>query len=564
MSGMGLGAVHKNDFAEVEMRDGSFQGRISDQDEHIFNLEHAATFQTTYEQAAEGKLFHDGELITLPAPTRDPKDPMNLSLGRRFAGVFCLSFFGALAASAEIILGACLPVFALNYAPAFNYEYKILATFPSYPVGSNPLELLNTLGGPPIFEVYLLAALPLLMIGVSNLFFIPLAIAIGRRPVVLGTGCIAIGGALWAGLSTSLWSHIGARCVQAVGAGTVESLIPFIIQDMIPVHQRNTWISAAFAAQGVIIIAIGFSAPYIIININWNWVYFVTCIAAAVFLVGVFLFLPETRWNRTRAEMNGVPRDDAHVHYEPRTLKLDLALVVGKLEWRKGWNAFVDTLRTFFYPQVFFVTMFNGAMISSAFAASYTAAPALLTKPWSWPFLHLGFCLTAVLIAAVAVGFITGSVADMLANAVARRRGQRIPENQLINLVLPGLLGLIGTVLFGLAANDQQKYHWIVFLLALGFMAFGFLGTSAIGTVYVLECYPHLAGPALVSIASFRFIIAFLLTLYASDWVVWWGYLKCFSIYTALIGTFMLLIPVVYFWGPSWRRRWPATRYGDR
>ena len=151
----------------------------------------------------------------------------------------------------------------------------------------------------------------------------------------------------------------------------------------------------------------------------------------------------------------------------------------------------------------------------------------------------------------------------MLANAVARRRGQRIPENQLINLVLPGLLGLIGTILFGLSANDQTKYHWIVFLLALGFMAFGFLGTSAIGTVYVLECYPHLAGPALVSIASFRFIIAFLLTLYASDWVVWYGYLKCFSIYTALIGTFMLLIPVVYFFGPSWRRRWPATRYGD-
>lgn len=304
MAGMGLGGINKNDFAEVEMRDGSFQGRISDQDEHVFNLEHAATFQTTYEQAAEGKLFHDGELITLPAPTRDPKDPMNLSLGRRVAGVFCLSFFGALAASAEIILGACLPVFALNYAPAFNYEYKVLATFPSYPVGSNPLSLLNSLGGPPIFEVYLLAALPLLMIGVSNLFFIPLAIAIGRRPVVLGTGCVAIGGALWAGLSTSLWSHIGARCVQAVGAGTVESLIPFIIQDMIPVHQRNTWISAAFAAQGVIIIAIGFSAPYIIININWNWVYFITCIAAAVFLFGVFLFLPETRWNRTRAEMS--------------------------------------------------------------------------------------------------------------------------------------------------------------------------------------------------------------------------------------------------------------------
>jgi MFS family permease len=142
------------------------------------------------------------------------------------------------------------------------------------------------------------------MIGVCNLFFIPLAISMGRRPVLLITGLIALGGIVWAGESRSLQSHIAARCVQAVGAGTVESLIPFIIQDMIPVHQRNTWISAAFAAQGVIIIAVGFAAPTIIVHLSWRWVYFVTAIAGAVFLVGVFFFMPETRWPRTRAEMS--------------------------------------------------------------------------------------------------------------------------------------------------------------------------------------------------------------------------------------------------------------------
>jgi len=382
--------------------------------------------------------------------------------------------------------------------------------------------------------------------------------------VVLLSGFIAIFGIVWAGLSTSLESHIGARCVQAVGAGTVESLIPFIIQDMIPVHQRNTWISAAFAAQGVIIIAVGFSAPYIIININWQWVYFVTAIAAAFFIVGVFFFLPETRWNRTRAEMNGIARDDAHIQYTPRTYRNDLMPMTGKPEWRKGLNAFVDTLRVFFYPQVFFITMFNGAMISSAFAASYTAAPALLTQPWAWSFYNLGYSLVSVLIAAIMVGFITGGLADQLANAVARRRGARIPENQLINLILPAICGVIGSLLFGLSAEEPEKYHWSVFVMSLGFMAFGFLGTSSIGTVYVLECYPHLAGPALVSIASFRFIIAFLLTLFAVDWVLALGYLRTFLIYTGLISGFMLLIPVVYIFGPGWRRRWPATKFGDQ
>lgn len=46
-------------------------------------------------------------------------------------------------------------------------------------------------------------------------------------------------------------------------------------------------------------------------------------------------------------------------------------------------TAFVDTMRTFFYPQILFVTLINSVTISTAFAASLTAAPALLTRPWS-------------------------------------------------------------------------------------------------------------------------------------------------------------------------------------
>lgn len=283
---------------------GSERTHSSGQDEHQFGLEHAETFQTTYEQALE--IYRDGELILMPAASRDPKDPMNLSLNRKLIGIFCLSFFGALAASAEIILGACLPVFALQYANLDPKILKVISDSGGFQEGVNPLVYLEHLGsGPSIFDIYLLAALPLLMIGVSNLFLVPLAIAWGRRPVLLITGLIAIGGAAWAGGSgTHFGSHLGARCVQAVGAGTVESLIPFIIQDIVHVHQRNTWISAAFAAQGVIIIAIGFSAPYVIIRLSWHWVYYITAIAAAFFLTGVFFFLPETRWNRTRAEMS--------------------------------------------------------------------------------------------------------------------------------------------------------------------------------------------------------------------------------------------------------------------
>jgi len=529
-----------------------------------FDLEHADTFQTTFEQPMFSGLYQNGELVLMPAASRDPKDPMNLPFWNKFLGLLCLSFFGALIASAELILGAALPVFALEYAP--NQSAKLILTISEtggFKFGSNPLALLNYLGGPPIFHVYFLATFPLLMIGAANLFLVPFAIAIGRRPVILATGVLAIGGAIWASFSTSLESHIGARCIQAIGAGAVESLIPFIIQDVIHVHERNTWISGAFACQGVIIIAIGFSAPYMIINLSWRWLYRITAIIGAFFLVGVFFFMPETRWARTRAEMNGIPRDDEHVVYTPRTWWQYLSFWTGP-QWKKGVMAFVDTMTTFFYPSILFVTLLNGSVIASAFAAGFTAAPALLTAPWSWNFFNLGLCLIAVLIAALFVPIVEGKLADMFANYLARKTGSRKPENQLINLILPFICSLLGSLIFGLAGANQEKYHWIVFLMALAFMAFGFLGTSTITTIYVLESYPHIAGPALVNVASFRFILAFFLTLWASDWIVDLGYFNTFIIYTALIAFFGCFIPVVYFYGPAWRKRFPATRMADR
>lgn len=266
-------------------------------------LTHTETTQTTFDQPF---VYRNGEVVKAPAASTDPKDPLNLSKTRKVIAVFFVCFFGSLAASAELILGAMLPVFALEYAGVNPKELlPITQAQGGFPAGADPLKTLENIpGAAPIFEVYLLGSLPVLIIGLSNLALIPLAISVGRRPVIIGCGIIAIAGAIWAGCSQSLRSHIGARCIQAFGAGTVESLIPFIIQDMVFYHERNTWISGVFGAQGIIIIALGIASPYIIIYLSWRWVYFITASSASLFLIGVFFFLPETRWERSRAEMS--------------------------------------------------------------------------------------------------------------------------------------------------------------------------------------------------------------------------------------------------------------------
>ncbi|GJC79041.1 protein HOL1 [Colletotrichum liriopes] len=523
---------HGFDFQTTELK--RFDTHNSSSTEFEKDIKHVDSFQSSFDaqalaQAREGVLYRDGQLILQPAPTKDPRDPLNMPLSRKILACFCLCCFGALAAAAELILGAMLPVFALEYSGLDPKILKPLTSSGGLPSGSDPLKILSNLpGAPPIFQIYLLASLPVLVIGLANLVLVPMAISVGRRPVVLATGLLAVVGCVWSGSSQSLMSHLLARCVQAVGAGTVESLIPFILQDMIFVHQRNSWISGIFAAQGLIIIILGIAAPYIIIDMSWRYMYYITAAGAAFFLVGVYFFMPETRWARTRAEMNGVPRDETGLDRAPRTFRYNVALFHGKMEWRKGWNAFIDTLRTFFYPQIFFITMLN------------------------------------ILIAAVSVAFVTGSAADWMANRIAKKRGVRVPENQLINLIVPTVAGIVGSIMFGLAGSDQEHYSYITFLTGLGLMAFGFLGANSIGAVYVLECYPHLAGPALVNIASFRCLLAFALSFKISDWVVEMGYFNAMMIYTGLISGFAVFIPVVYYYGPAWRKRWPAEHFGDQ
>jgi MFS family permease len=159
---------------------------------------------------------------------------------------------GALALSAETIIGALIPVFALEYAgidPKILGQVDISTFSPPGVVNLNPLSLLAGIGGPPLWKISLLASLPLLTNGISSYFLVPLSISIGRRPVLLTCGLMAWTGGLWAGFSRSLESHIAARCVQAVGAGAVEALIPLIVQDMVFIHQRNKAMSTVWSTQ---------------------------------------------------------------------------------------------------------------------------------------------------------------------------------------------------------------------------------------------------------------------------------------------------------------------------
>jgi MFS family permease len=286
-----------------------------------------------------------------------------------------------------------VPVFALEYAgidPRILNDIDVSAFSTPGVANLDPLKALSGLGGPPLWKISLLSSLPLLTNGLASYLLVPLAIAVGRRPVLLLCAMLAWIGGLWAGFSHSLNSHIAARCIQAIGAGAVEALIPLMVQDLVFIHQRNRAISSIWAAQGLIIVCIGIASPVIVGTVGWRFLYYLTSGLAILAWLGLIVAMPESRWTRTQEELAGKsihyiypgenrPRLD-EATYGPRTFKHDLRLFDGAVRTKEALVSVVDTAKTMFFPSILWSIAVDSVFISLQLAMAQTGSSVLIAS----------------------------------------------------------------------------------------------------------------------------------------------------------------------------------------
>lgn len=148
------------------------------------------------------KLLNDGDIILIPTPTKQPRDPLNLSNWRKVNIVVNVSVFAATATLMASSFGAILPI--------VNAEYH---------------------GDPRVND---LVTFPALFIGVGNLIFVPISHAVGRRLTYLFSLTMLVVCSVWCACSQSLESHIAGRMILSLAAGQAEALCPIMIQVQIP------------------------------------------------------------------------------------------------------------------------------------------------------------------------------------------------------------------------------------------------------------------------------------------------------------------------------------------
>ncbi|KAE9378580.1 MFS general substrate transporter [Stipitochalara longipes BDJ] len=521
------------------------------------------------ETSIEGttQLYDGGKIRFIPMPTADPKDPLNFSTAKKFLIIGTVCFFGAVALATQQILGSLLPIFVLQYA---GVDPKILnsgiPTVGLKSVNPNPLSALAMIpGAPPLWRVNLLSSLPLLIVGLSNYFLVPASIIFGRRPVLIVCGALAWTCAIWAGRSQSLNSHLAARCVQALGAGAVESLIPLVVTDMTFINQRNRGIGIVWASQAAVTLSLGIGSNYIVSRLSWRWLYYILAIITAVSWIMIIFLVPETRWMRSSAELRGetstpLPAGKLRPNIDPYlngkgTMRTNLKVFQGGIHWGAGKIAILETIKSLISPNVVVIVLLNAVFIGVSLAASQAMTPVLLALPYSWPFDHVGLSVIAIVISNIFVYIVGGLGADRIANHITKRQqGRREPEVHLWSLMIPVFFGILGCILYGIGGQYSNEVSWATLLIGTAMLNFGFLSTNIIGSVYCIESFPEWAGPVLVNVASFRNVLGFAFSFGVTDWIEARGYLGCFGIYAGCLALLSLGIPFLLIFGKRIRR----------
>ncbi|KAK7408861.1 hypothetical protein QQX98_008984 [Neonectria punicea] len=214
------------------------------------------------------KKTDDGTIILEPQPEESGNDPLNWPGWRRDLALLSLGFYC-------MIGGGVTPILAAGFtdvADTYDVEVETVA---------------------------LTTGLYMMGLGVGSVVVSPTAILYGKRPVYLASAIVFIGMSIWAAASPSFNSLLIARVFQGIAVSPVECLPSATIAEIFFLHERafRIGIYTLLLLGGKNLIPLVSAA--IIGPLGWRWVFWILAMVVALGFVLLFLFVPETFWDRT-------------------------------------------------------------------------------------------------------------------------------------------------------------------------------------------------------------------------------------------------------------------------
>lgn len=191
----------------------------------------------------------DKEIILSPTPSDHPDDPLNWSLRRKYLSMFCMVLY----------------CYAIGVPSAAIYS--ILSPV-SQETGLS-IAMLNEGTG------YMF-----LFFGLGCMFWQPLALQYGKRPVYLFSTLSTSVVLLWSTYGTGNGNWIGGKIFQGFLGAPIESLCETSVSDIWFEHDRGRWMSLYAVSLIISNLIAPLVAGFILEGQSWEWVIWWCCIFA--------------------------------------------------------------------------------------------------------------------------------------------------------------------------------------------------------------------------------------------------------------------------------------------
>jgi MFS family permease len=227
----------------------------------------SATARRKSSVAEEVKYTKDGKFVLEPQPTDSANDPLNWPVLRRDLALVSLGLYC-------MIGGGMTPILAAG----FNEVSRDLdVTVP---------------------DVALTTGLYMMGLGLGSIVLSPTAILYGKRPVYFVASICFIVTSIWCAVSPNYISLLVARIFQGFAVSSVECLPSASIAEIYFLHEKayRLGIYTLLLLGGKNLVPLVSAA--IIQQMGWRWVFWIVAIVVAFCSLLLFLFVPETFWDR--------------------------------------------------------------------------------------------------------------------------------------------------------------------------------------------------------------------------------------------------------------------------
>ncbi|KAF1940505.1 MFS general substrate transporter [Clathrospora elynae] len=400
---------------------------------------------------------------------------------------------------------------------------------------------------------------PILVLGVFNFFWVPIANMWGKRPVFVFASGLLCACYIWGAVATSFSSLLGSNIIAAIAGSSTEALGAALVNDLYFLHERGgkmgIYMNAIAGGNTLGPLICGF----VITNLSWRWYKWIAVILTGLNFLAILLFVPETRYQREEFNEVGVaicPSREKVIAADEKFLWQDsddgLRHQVSRKTWRMElslWSGapnmnlakmFVRPFPMLLYPSVIYASLCYSISLVITVAVNILNPFVLQAPPYNWSPQINGLINIPGILGNLFGAWAGGNLMDRWCTYRTKKNGGIYePESRLYMVIIPFMITIAGCIVFGYGV--QNALSWVSLFFGYGMVAVALTAIPTITMSYVSDCALPVNSDVLLLVNGLKNIVAFGFLYGVVPWVEEAGYVTSFG---ALAGVFAGIVGI--------------------